>query len=43
MDICHASVSPLTFEQEHKFIQAIKMIHCSAHIKNVILKLTIKC
>ena len=33
MDICHASISPLTFEQEHKFLQAIKMSHCSAYKK----------
>ena len=33
MDICHASVSPLTFEQEHKFLQAIKTSHRSTYKK----------
>ena len=33
MDICHASISPLTFEQEHKFLQAIKTSHRSAYKK----------
>ena len=33
MDICHASISPLTFEQEHKFLQAIKTSHRSTYKK----------
>ena len=33
MDICHASISPLTFEQEHKFLQAIKTMTRSAYQK----------
>ena len=33
MDICHASLSPLTYEQEHKFLQAIKTMTRSAYQK----------